>query len=454
MSKHAITIVLRGIISVAILLGGVGASILLYMSREDAPQVDIPERALRVDVISATFKDVPVEISGYGGVRSRDVVQIAPEISGRIVSIHPKLETGGIIPAGEILFEIDPRDYQARYDQSTATVSQLKNAIERLKKQYSIDQERLTTFESTRTLAKAEYDRVKRLYEEDKVGTQSQVDNTEMGYNNANDAFAQLSQSVDLFPIRINEAKDNLASSVAMAGLSRTNLERTKVSVPFDARVKTVSLEKGQYVSPGMLVMTLANDTILEISVSLPSKKASNWLEFEKANTTSNTAWFGNLARVPVRILWGDSKEWEWKGALHRIEKFDETNRTINVVVRVTAKNALNPPKGAQSLVEGMFCTIIIPGKTAKNVVELPIECVSFATDREGYHTVYLAKESPDDGKLRLTTAKVRESHKTDDSIFISEGLHEGDKIITTRLINPLANSLLNTNRFESRETD
>jgi RND family efflux transporter MFP subunit len=237
-----------------------------------------------------------------------------------------------------------------------------------------------------------------------------------------------------------------------MARLSKTNLERTKVSVPFDARVKTVTLEQGQYVSTGMPVLTLANDSILEISVSLDSKLASTWLDFEKAGDASNTAWFGNLTQVPVRINWRDDAE--WIGTLHRIEKFDQETRTINVVVRIAAQNALNPTEGEQSLVEGMFCRIIIPGKTAEHVVELPIECVSFAKDSEGYQTVFLAKESPDDGKLRLAKVKVLESHKTKQSIYISDGLREGDRIVTTRLINPLANSLLNTDGFESMETD
>ena len=452
MSKNAVTIVLRAVISIAILVGGVGTMVALIKSRKPAPQIDTPERALRVDVIAVSFKDVPVEITGLGEVRSRDVVQIAPEVPGRIVSVHPDLEIGGLIPAGEVLFEIDPRDFQARYDQSNASVSQLENTIARLKKQYSIDQGRLTTYESTRKLAKAEYDRVKRLYEKDKVGTQSQVGNSEMAYNSANDALAQLSQSVDLFPIRINEAENGLASSEAQASLSKTNLERTKISVPFDSRVKTVSLERGQYVSPGMPVVTLANDRILEISVSLPSEQASKWLKFEKSPNPSKNAWFGNLTRVPVQISWSDTAVWE--GSLSRIETFDQDNRTINVVIRIPARKALNPISGTQSLVEGMFCKVTIPGKIARNVVELPSESVGFEIDKDGYKTVYVAVESPDDGQLRLTTKKVRESHITEDSIFVSEGLLEGDLVVLTRLINPLPNSLLNTTQYDSTETD
>ncbi|MFP6597414.1 MAG: hypothetical protein VCC01_08155, partial [Candidatus Hydrogenedentota bacterium] len=101
-----------------------------------------------------------------------------------------------------------------------------------------------------------------------------------------------------------------------------------------------------------------------------------------------------------------------------------------------------------------MFCKVTIQGKIARNVVELPSESVGFEIDQDGYKTVYVAVESPDDGQLRLTTKKVRESHITEDSIFVSEGLLEGDLVVLTRLINPLSNSLLNTTQYDSTETD
>lgn len=453
MSKQAITIVLRASISLAILTFGIGTMVILVVTAPEAPKVQITEVALRVDVVPVSFKNVAVEITDYGEVRARDVVEIAPEIAGRVVSIHPDLEMGGVIPAGEVLFTIDPRDFQARYDQSNATVRQLKNSIERLKKQYSIDQQRLKTFQSTSDLAKAEYNRINELYTKDKVGTQSEVDNAEMMYNNANDSLALLSQSVDLFPIRISEAEDNLASSEAMAKLSKTNLERTNVSVPFTSRVKTVALEQDQYVSPGMPVITLANDTTLEISISLDSSKASKWLKFEQTSDDSPTAWFGKVAQIPVRITWNDNTS-EWSGTLHRIETYNPLDRTINVVVRIDARNAVNPLRGTQPLVEGMFCTITIPGKIAHNVFELPSESVGFEKDENGYNSLFLAKKNPEDGQLRLTTIKVLISHKTKEFIFIGEGLSEGDLVVTTRLINPLPNSLLQTNQYDDVDTD
>lgn len=454
MSKGAITIVLRGVASVAILAIAVMLAIVIWKSRQPAEQVEIPEQALRVDVLEATFKDVPVRIEGLGEMRSRDVVQIASEVAGLVTAIHPKLEEGGVIPAGEILFEIDARDYQSAAEQSAATVKQLDNTIERLQKQYAIDKERLKTFARSRELAQSEYDRLRSLYENDKVGTQSQVDNAEMGFNSADDAYDQLSQSVDLYPIRIEEAKNTRASSQAMASMAETNLSRTKVTVPFDARVKSVSLERGQFVSPGMTVLTLADDSLLEITIPLDSRTARNWLEFETESNGIGSAWFGQVKRVPVTLEWtGDPGKTLWSGLLDRIEKFDQQTRQVVVVVGVPAENANRPTKGNQPLVEGMFCKVRIPGKIAHNVVQVPLESVSFSRDDEGYRSMFIAKEA-EDGNLRLDSIRVRESHIDGESIFISEGLEEGTKIVTTRLINPLANSLLNTETLSATETD
>lgn len=442
MPKRSVTIILRAVASVTILVGSVGVIFLAYMLRPQPHKAVLPEKSLRVDVVTAEFKDVPVQIVGLGEMRSRDIIQIAPEISGRIVQVHPKLEVGGIIPKGEVLFEIDPRDYQARLEQSEASVEQLKSMLERLRKQYGIDKERLKTFERSRNLAKGEYERVKKLYEQDSVGTQSGVDNSEMMFNNADDAYDQLAQSVDLYPIRIEEAEASLESAEAAARLARVNLERTKVTVGFDARVKTVSMEEGQTVQPGTPVLTLADDSLLEIAVPLDSRTARNWLDFSGENDL-DSAWFSTIREVPVTITWtGDPGTTEWQGTLNRVEKFDQLTRQIVVVAQVSAEESSHPVKGNQPLVEGMFCKVEIPGKMAHNVVEVPIESVSFSKDDEGYRTVFIAKDNGS-GELRLNRVRVLESHQDGKSIFLKEGIEPGMQIITTRLINPLANSLL-----------
>lgn len=453
--SRSITLYLaRAIACVVIIVVSMAIAGGLRAMRKPPVQAEVTERPMRVDALEAVYEDVQVQIPGFGEVRSRDTVNIAPEVPGRIVEIHPRLEVGEIIPAGEVLFRIDPRNYEARAEDTAATVTQLKNTLERLHKEYEIDKRRLNTLLRNRELARDEYDRVKNLYERDQVGTQSRVDQAEMALNAANDAADQLSQVVDLFPIRIQEAQGGLASAEAMERLTTADLDRTTVRAPFDARIKRVSLEAGQYVSPGVNVLTLADDSVLEISVPLNSREARNWLEFDTRPAASTKAWFSELKRVPVEIFWTeDQGNNTWLGELHRVERFDEQTRTLTVAVRVQGADVVSRKNGHLPLVEGMFCRVNIPGKVAERVVAVPAEAIGFDRDPDGYRTAYVAVTG-DDERPRLHSIKVKESHIDGAYLYIGEGVEEGDVIITTRLINPLENRLLDIELVSCEETD
>ena len=130
-------------------------------------------------------EDVPVTIRGYGQVKTLNTVDITPEVSGKIVAVHPRLEEGEVIPSGELLFRIDDRDYRASIEEAHATVQQLENTVLRLGKELSIYRQRLKTLERSQDLARDEHERLKRLFQEDRVGTRSGMDNAERAANSA-----------------------------------------------------------------------------------------------------------------------------------------------------------------------------------------------------------------------------------------------------------------------------
>lgn len=438
----------RIIACIVILVVGALALWFLTNQREEPAQAVTRERAIQADLMIADPQDVQVNIVGYGPVRSRDVVTLAPEISGRVTEIHPKLEVGEVIPEGEILFEIDPRDYTARLEDAAATTEQLQMTIKRLELQAQIDEARLKTLERSRDLARSEFDRVRLLYEEDDVGTQSAVDAAERAWNLAEDQYDQLSQTVQLYPIRIQEASQQHAAARAMRDLAQVNADRTVVRAPFNARVKAVRLEAGQYVSPGMEVVTLADDSILEISVPLDSRVARQWLQFNglpEVVADAQKAWFGNLKPVDVSVYWteADDSNASWKGRLDRVEEFDPETRQLTVIVQVPGREAQQNAAGLP-LVEGMFVKTVIPGKIAPNVVAVPAEAVGFDQQANATRTVFVAVPD-EEGELRLQRRRVVESHIEEGFVYLAGGVEAGELIITTRLVNPLENSLIET---------
>jgi multidrug efflux pump subunit AcrA (membrane-fusion protein) len=305
-SKHVMIRI--AICSLILVVGWVGMNGLASLKQPPA-EVKAEERPIRVQAMSAQPGDYPVAITGYGEARVLTVVTIAPEVSGRVVYTHPMFKVGQIIPAGEVMFRIDPADYEAGLQEASARVAQWQNSVARLKKQFAIDSQRLKTLERNAQLAKTEFERVRQLFEVDRVGTRSGMDQAERAYNTTLDQADQIAQAVSLYPLQIKEAQSSLASAAARLSMAETDLSRCTVKAPFDARIKSVSLETGQYVSPGQGVLTLADDTVLEIQVSLDSRDARRWLQFETpANNRPPTAWFATLKPVECTIRWTEDK--------------------------------------------------------------------------------------------------------------------------------------------------
>jgi RND family efflux transporter MFP subunit len=423
---------LKLVVPILVIVGAIIGSQGLAALYQPPAHKDLEERALKVEVQEVTPEDVPVMITGYGTVESLDVVRVAPEVSGNIVEVHPQLEVGEVIPEGELLFKIDQRNYRANLAQARAQVAQAENTVARLKQQQQIDRERLTNLRRSAEIAETEYKRVQTLFKENDVGTQSGVDQAEIGLNNARDARDRLQQAVAIYPISIEEAEAGLEAAGAAVDLAEANLDRTEVRAPFDARIRMVQLEVGQFVSPGNAVMTLANDTMLELSVPLDSRDVRQWMQFADTDAQAGTAWFGQVKPVDCKVTWTESGDTQhWVGQLHRIEAFDPMTRTVTVAVRVSSEDA-RAGEGRLPMVDGMFCSVQIPGRELENVYKLS----RWSVDFEGY--VYIA-----DADNRLQRLEVEVARNQGESAYISEGLSPGDRVVVTRLVNPLPNTRL-----------
>ncbi len=429
----------RLIICTIVLLVGVVAMLALASMKKPPAEARLDERPLHVEVQEVQTRDVPVVIAGFGEARALDVVTISPEVAGRIVKVHPQLEAGEVIERGDVLFRIDDRDYRADHSEAAATVRQWQNTILRLKKQAAIDEERLKTLRRSQRLAEAEFDRLRSLYERDRVGTRSGVDAAERAANSARDQADQMDQAVTLYPIRIREAQSSLKAAQARLEIAAIRLERCIVAAPFAGRVRSVAIEQDQYVQAGIAAVTLADDSTLEIHIPVDSRDARQWLRFRSDVAPSGGAWFGALEPVACRIKWTEAIDGQhWQGTLHRVVEFNKETRTVTVAVRISAAEAVSGAPERIPLVEGMFCQVEIPGKIMPGVKALPRWAVSFE------NTVYVVRDN------RLKTVGVRVVRIQGEQAFVAEGLEEGEQVIVTRLVDPLENSLVEVSRMDT----
>lgn len=98
-----------------------------------------------------------------GQVRA-NVIQVAPRVSGPIVKLP--IRDNQLVKAGDLLFEIDPRTYQAALDQASANLDQTRDRIKDLEAQVkaaeaALDQARSGINEAESAVASAEATLVK-----------------------------------------------------------------------------------------------------------------------------------------------------------------------------------------------------------------------------------------------------------------------------------------------------
>src|SRR5271167_4566354 len=109
-------------IVILVLLAAGGGYFLLDRLAKDKAQAaaaaSAPRPAIPVAVALAAPKDVPVFVRGPGTVQAYKTVTVKTRVDGQIVKIS--FEEGHDVKAGDPLFQIDPRPFQALLEQAKA----------------------------------------------------------------------------------------------------------------------------------------------------------------------------------------------------------------------------------------------------------------------------------------------------------------------------------------------
>ena len=90
--------------------------VVLYVINSTEPQAEREaatlRRAMLVEVFEAKKGDYRPIISETGTVAPSREVQLAPQVGGRIISLHSDFNPGGFIRAGEVVLKIETADYE------------------------------------------------------------------------------------------------------------------------------------------------------------------------------------------------------------------------------------------------------------------------------------------------------------------------------------------------------
>ena len=338
-----------------IILGvGVGAFALLMATRPEPQRRDIPYKGPLVEVMEAPARSVKVVVEGQGTVRPSDQIDLVPQVAGVVVWKAPQMESGGFFARGDLLLRVDPRDYELAVTRAEAAVARTRYQLDLARQEAAV--------------ARQEWELLQR-----QGGTVAEP----------NDLVLKLPQ--------VRAASAELQSAEAQLDEARLRLSRTEIYAPFDGRVRSVSLEKGQFVGANQPVARVYSIERAEIVVPVPDEDMA-WFDLpmeapggpmaaaqKDAEGTVLSAGERALGAYPAAAVPAArvtttyaGRPAAWDGRVVRAEaEVDARSRMMRLVVEVDAPYAA-PSKERPPLLVGMFVDVEIMGAEVDGVRVLP----------------------------------------------------------------------------------
>ncbi len=362
---------------VVLLLAAGAAALAAFALSKKPPERKVAEvlsplvRTLKVD-----RQPVRVTVRGEGTVTPFAQATLAAEVAGQVVYVSPHLVAGGSFKKGELLMQIEQKDYRLALTLAQASVKAAETNLR-------------TTSEEAAS-AREEW----RLLNQDSGKP-------------ASEPPALLVKAPQMA-----QYQASLEAARAEVEQAQLNLERTEIKAPFDGRVASESVDLGQYLSKGATVATVFSIEAAEINVYIEDHDLA-WLEVPGLTTQGKQ---GSPAVVRAQFA---GKQLSWPGRVVRaLGKVDQNTRLVGVVVRVEHPYATLPP-----LAMGIFAKVEIQGRTLAEANLIPRAAL-----RQGN---LLWVVGPD-GRLRFTKVEVARLDGT--QALISPGLPSGSLVVTTNL--------------------
>lgn len=253
---------------------------------------------------------------------------VRPQVGGIIRSRNFK--EGSEVKQGDILYEIDPRPYQASYDSAVAALQKAQGAL---------------------PSAQAKVDRYKGLSQQNAVSQQD--------FDDANSTLLQ--------------AKADVASAQASLETARINLDYTKIRAPIDGRVDASTVTVGALVTADQTTALTTINKLDPMNVDV-TQSSTNLLKFRRAVDEGRLKTSGD--NVAVHLTLEDGSTYKETG------KFQFANATVAETVGTISVRVIFPNPD-RTLLPGMYVRANIEEGVAPNSFLVPQRAVARNTKGE-----------------------------------------------------------------------
>jgi membrane fusion protein, multidrug efflux system len=283
-----------------------------------------------------------VIINSYGEVKPLENTLLSAQVSGEVLSWHPRFIAGGIVGRGETLFTIENDNYQAAVLQAEAELTRAQAMLIEEQAQAQVAEDEAKRFPS-------------------KART-------------------------DLFLRKPQVLSAQAAVKSAQAALKRAqrDLANCEVTAPYDALVVSRNIGVGQFVSMGSQVAELNNIETAEIIIPIAG--------FDSAFLPER------IKDITATIMQKGLNSFTREGVIDRdLGIVDSATRMSSLVVRIADPYGLKDKQPAIKF--GSYVQVSFAGATLNNIYRLPQALVN-------NQTVWVVNESQELEPRKVTVIR------------------------------------------------
>jgi membrane fusion protein (multidrug efflux system) len=344
-----------------------------------APQTPPPPD---VQVVEVVQRDVPIYGDWVATLDGYVNAQIQPQVSGYL--IRQNYKEGSFVHKDDVLFEIDPRPFQAVLDQAKGQVAQARGQLAQAMAQLGlaeINVKRDTPLAAARAIA------------------QSQLDNDIQAK-----AAAEAAVQAD---------KASIEAAQAAVETAQLNLGFTKVRSLVDGIAGVANTQMGNLVNASTVLTTVSQ--VNPIKVFFPISE-QEYLEFAQRKTGSMEDLLRNTRSLSLQLTLSNGSQYPRAG--HIIFADREVNPQTG-----TIRIAASFPNPGNILRPGQFGRVRAMTTMRKGALLVPQRCV---TELQGSYQVALV-----DQNHKVTIKTVTPGNRVGSLWIINQGLNPGDTVVS-----------------------
>ena len=313
------------------------------------------------------------------------VVSIAPKISGQVSSV--RVTDNQLIKRGELLVEIDPRDYEMRLAQKRASAQTSDANLKTVFSAFDLMKAKVDTAEASAKEAHAEADasqavaaragadfkRGQQLFNDGAI-SQQEFDHAQSATRETDAKWKADEQKAIEEASKVAEARAALAAAKTVVELAEAQIKQaqtdvnsaeldlsyTKIFAPCDGRVTRKAVEAGSYVQSGQTLLAIVPNDLWVIA---------NFKETQLAHIRPRQAVDIEIEALPGRHFHGhvDSIQAGSGSRFSLLPPENAVGNFVKVVQRVPVKILFDEPIDAERVVgPGMS---VLPGVRTRDEI-------------------------------------------------------------------------------------